>query len=158
MRRKDVESIIYERWWWKINERQRKFADEYIISGNMYQSAINAGYSENYAKAQSHKLLENVGIKSYLEERMKEISDKSIADQTEVMQYLTRLMRGEETETEMMNVGNFEQELVEVPVKHNIRKQAAELIGKRYALLTDKLDAKVDNNIKITLGDYDGDD
>ena len=124
----------------------------------MYQSAINAGYSANYAKAQSHKLLENVGIKNYLEERMKEISDKSIADQTEVMQYLTRLMRGEETETEMMNVGNFEQELVEVPVKHNIRKQAAELIGKRYALWTDKLDAKVDNNIKITLGDYDDDD
>ena len=158
MRRKDVGLIIYERWWWKINERQRKFADEYIISGNMYQSAINAGYSANYAKAQSHKLLENVGIKIYLEERMKEISDKSIADQTEVMQYLTRLMRGEETETEMMNVGNFEQELVEVPVKHNIRKQAAELIGKRYALWTDKLDAKVDNNIKITLGDYDDDD
>ena len=124
----------------------------------MYQSALNAGYSANYAKAQSHKLLENVGIKIYLEERMKEISDKSIADQTEVMQYLTRLMRGEETETEMMNVGNFEQELVEVPVKHNIRKQAAELIGKRYALWTDKLDAKVDNNIKITLGDYDDDD
>lgn len=124
----------------------------------MYQSAINAGYSENYAKAQSHKLLENVGIKAYLEDRLKEISDKSIADQTEVMQYLTRLMRGEETETEMINVGNFEQELVEVPVKHNIRKQAAELIGKRYALWTDKLDAKVDNNIKITLGDYDDDD
>ena len=124
----------------------------------MYQSALNAGYSANYAKAQSHKLLENVGIKAYLEERMKEISDKSIADQTEVMQYLTRLMRGEETETEMINVGNFEQELVEVPVKHNIRKQAAELIGKRYALWTDKLDAKVDNNIKITLGDYDDDD
>ena len=124
----------------------------------MYQSAINAGYSANYAKAQSHKLLENVGIKAYLDDRLKEISDKSIADQTEVMQYLTRLMRGEETETEMMNVGNFEQELVEVPVKHNIRKQAAELIGKRYALWTDKLDAKVDNNIKITLGDYDDDD
>ncbi|WP_373786537.1 terminase small subunit [Jeotgalibaca porci] len=124
----------------------------------MYQSALNAGYSANYAKAQSHKLLENVGIKIYLEERMKEISDKSIADQTEVMQYLTRLMRGEETETEMINVGSFEQELVEVPVKHNIRKQAAELIGKRYALWTDKLDAKVDNNIKITLGDYDDDD
>ena len=124
----------------------------------MYQSAKNAGYSANYAKAQSHKLLENVGIKIYLEERMKEISDKSIADQTEVMQYLTRLMRGEETETEMINTGNFEQQLIEVPVKHNIRKQAAELIGKRYALWTDKLDAKVDNNIKITLGDYYDDD
>lgn len=54
------------------------------------------------------------------------------------MQYLTRLMRGEEKETEMINVGNFEQQLVEVPVKHSVRKQAAELIGKRYAMWTDK--------------------
>ena len=104
-------------------------------------------------------MVDNGGkISEYINERLSEIASNRIADQTEVMEYLTRLMRGEETETEMMNVGNFEQELVEVPVKHNIRKQAAELIGKRYALWTDKLDAKVDNNIKITLGDYDDDD
>ena len=153
------ELIIYERWWWKINERQRKFADEYIISGNAYQSAIKAGYSENYAKNAKEKMVDNGGkISEYINERLSEIASNRIADQTEVMEYLTRLMRGEETETEMINVGNFEQQLIEVPVKHNIRKQAAELIGKRYALWTDKLDAKVDNNIKITLGDYDDDD
>ena len=37
----------------KLNERQRRFADEYIISGNAYQSALKAGYSEKYAKARS---------------------------------------------------------------------------------------------------------
>ena len=51
----------------KLTPKQKKFADEYIISGNAYQSAINAGYSDNYAKAQSSKMLENVGIKSYIE-------------------------------------------------------------------------------------------
>ena len=148
--------MIYDsgRRWWKINTRQKKFADEYIISGNIYQSAINAGYSENYSKAQSHKLLENVGIKKYIDKRLNEIESEKVADQQEVMEYLTRLMRGEETETEMINVGNFEQELVQVPVKHNIRKQAAELIGKRYSLWTDKVDV-TNKNIEIIIGDDD---
>ena len=83
-------------------------------------------------------MLENVGIKKYIDKRLSEIESEKVADQQEVMEYLTRLMRGEENETEMINVGNFEQELVEVPVKHTVRKQAAELIGKRYAMWTDK--------------------
>ena len=83
-------------------------------------------------------MLENVGIKKYIDKRLSEIESDKVADQQEVMEYLTRLMRGEENETEMINVGNFEQELVEVPVKHTVRKQAAELLGKRYAMWTDK--------------------
>ena len=102
-------------------------------------------------------MLENVGIKTYLEERMQEIESEKIADQKEVMEYLTRLMRGEEKETEMINVGNFEQELVEVPVKHNIRKQAAELIGKRYSMWTDKVE-QTNRNIDIVVGEWEDDE
>ena len=131
----------------KLTPKQQKFADEYIISGNAYQSALKAGYSENYAKARSSEMLDNVGIKKFLDDKMDAMANKSIADQTEVMEYLTRLMRGEEKETEMMNVGNFEQELVEVPVKHNIRKQAAELIGKRYSMWTDKQDVNLSGTV-----------
>ena len=131
----------------KLTPKQQRFADEYIISGNAYQSALKAGYSENYAKARSSEMLDNVGIKKFLDDKMDAMANKSIADQTEVMEYLTRLMRGEEKETEMMNVGNFEQELVEVPVKHNIRKQAAELIGKRYSMWTDKQDVNLSGTV-----------
>ena len=51
-----------------ISEKQRRFADYFIETGNIYQSAIKAGYSKNYAKAQAHKLLENVGIKNYIDD------------------------------------------------------------------------------------------
>lgn len=61
----------------KLMIKQKKFADEYIISGNAYQSAINAGYSDNHAKARSRKMLENVGIKSYIEKRMKELEKET---------------------------------------------------------------------------------
>ena len=96
-------------------------------------------------------MLENVGIKKYVDKRLSEIESDKVADQQEVMEYLTRLMRGEENETEMINVGNFEQELVEVPVKHTVRKQAAELIGKRYSMWTDK--QEVDLNQRVVFVD-----
>ena len=53
-----------------------KFADEYIISGNAEKSALSAGYSESYARKQSHKLLANVRHKAYIDERLSELSSK----------------------------------------------------------------------------------
>lgn len=82
----------------KLTHKQRLFADEYIKSGNAMQSAIKAGYSEKYAKSSSAKMLENVGIKSYIDAKMAEIESHKIADAKEVLQYLTRVLRGEETE------------------------------------------------------------
>lgn len=56
-----------------MNERQRKFAEYYAQSGNAVQSAIKAGYSENYANSRCHELLENVGISEYI----RELSEKA---------------------------------------------------------------------------------
>lgn len=56
----------------KLNMRRRRFAEIYAGNGNVVQSAIAAGYSENYANARAHKLLDNVGVAEYV----KEISDK----------------------------------------------------------------------------------
>ena len=81
-----------------LNQRQKLFADEYLISGVAYNAALKAGYSEKYAKARSHILLENVGIKAYIEERLKELEKKKIAKQDEVMQVFTSILRQELTE------------------------------------------------------------
>lgn len=83
----------------KLTPKQQRFADEYIKSGNAYQAAIEAGYSRNYAKAQSSKLLENVGIKSYIDERMAKIASERIMDATEAVELLTSIARGETKET-----------------------------------------------------------
>lgn len=81
-----------------LTERQKRFADHYIETLNAYESAVRAGYSERYAKAQSYKLLENVGIKKRIDKRMKELESEQIADATEVLKYLTRVIRCEESE------------------------------------------------------------
>ncbi len=66
-----------------------------MISGVAYNAAIKAGYSEKYARARSHILLENVGIKAYIEERLKDLEKKKIAKQDEVMQVFTSILRQE---------------------------------------------------------------
>lgn len=81
-----------------MNERQRRFADEYIKTGNAYQSALKVGYSEKYAKARSAELLENVGIKEYINEQMQELHKSNIMDATEALSILSEIARGKRDE------------------------------------------------------------
>lgn len=127
-----------------LSLKQKKFADEYIISGNKCEAAILAGYSEKYAKAQSHKLLENVGIKKYIDERLAEIDSEKIANQTEILQYLSSVMRGEQTEQTLKSCGSeWGQEITDIEVGAKDRIKAAELLGKRYSMWTDKQDVNI---------------
>lgn len=128
----------------KLRLQWRKFADEYIKTGNVYQSAINAGYSENYARTNAYKLLEKDSIKSYINERMKKLEEEAIADQAEVLKYLTRVLRDEEREDVLVNIGNYEQEIQSMKVSAKDRIKAAELLGKRYGSWTDKVDLSSD--------------
>ena len=141
----------------KLTTKQKEFADEYILSGNAMQSAIKVGYSVNYAKSQSHKLLENVGIKSYIEERLAELDSEKIADQEEILQYLTSVMRGEYREQTLIGMGQGFQEATYIDVGAKDRIKAAELLGKRYSMWTDKQEL-TQRTIEITVGDWDEED
>ena len=121
--------------------KQKKFADAYIISGDLEQSALIAGYSKSYARAQSYKLLANVGIKKYIDDRLAEIDSEKIADQKEILQYLTSIMRGEQREQVLKSGGSeWGQDIVDMDVSAKDRIKAAELLGKRYSMWTDKVE------------------
>ena len=128
----------------KLTIKQRKFADEYIISGNATQAAINAGYSEKTARKIGSENLTKPDIKAYIDERMKKLEEEAIADQAEVLKFLTRILRDEETEEVLVNIGNFEQEIQTMKVSAKDRIKAAELLGKRYGSWTDKVDLSSD--------------
>jgi phage terminase small subunit len=81
-----------------MTEKQKKFCDEYIISCNATQAAINAGYAEDSARVTGAKLLTKANIRAYIDEQLKRMHDKKIADGEEVLSYLTAVMRGEHTE------------------------------------------------------------
>ena len=133
----------------KLTIKQKKFADEYIISGNATQAAIKAGYSKKTARFTGAENLTKPNIKSYIDERMKKLEEEAIADQTEVLKYLTRVLRDEEKEEVLVNVGNFEQEIQSMKVSTKDKIKAAELLGKRYGSWTDKVDINSTEGIKI---------
>ena len=145
----------------KLTLKQKKFADEYIISGNAYKSAIEAGYSKNYAKGNVVKLLENVSVKAYIDERLKELDDKAIAKQEEVLQYLTAVMRGQSKSAvvviEGLGEGLSEARLINKTPDEKDRIKAAELLGKRYGAFTEKVDISGDMNLSIEV-DYGSED
>lgn len=132
--------------------KQKKFADEYIISGNATQSAIKAGYTKKYANTNANKLLHNTTIKTYIDERLAKLDSEKIADQKEVMEYLTAVMRGEYTEQTLISRGaEWGQEKTNIDVGAKDRIKAAELLGKRYSMWTDKVD--VSGNIELIFED-----
>lgn len=119
----------------KLTPKQKAFADYYIELGNAEQAAIKAGYSKKYARGNAHKLVANSCIKQYTEERLKQIEDERIADGKEVLRYLTKVMRGEEKDQFGLDASLQD------------RTKAAELLGKRYRLFVDKVEANVNASI-----------
>ncbi|MEN2765767.1 terminase small subunit [Ornithinibacillus xuwenensis] len=77
----------------KLTEKQKRFADYYIASGNAEESAKKAGYS---ARGNTTKLLQNTTIRKYIEERNKRLESNRIADMEEVKQFWTNTLRDEQ--------------------------------------------------------------
>ena len=117
----------------KLTEKQKRFADEYIISGNATQAAIKAGYSKKTANRIATENLSKLVIKNYIDERLAKLESKRIANAQEVLEYLTGVMRGDEKEEVMTEEGVSYRE---PSVKDKLK--AAELLGKRHALFTEK--------------------
>ena len=117
-----------------------------MISGIAYNAALKAGYSEKYAKKFSHKLLENMGIKAYIEERMKELEKKKIAKQDEVMQVFTSILRQELTE-EVVEFNSITGQFVKTKKPPSIAEviKAGSEIMKRYptAKQSEKLELEI---------------
>lgn len=144
----------------KMTLKQQLFCDEYLIDLNATQAAIRAGYSKKYANTNASKLLQITTIKEYIAARMAEKESKLIADQDEVLKYLTSVMRGESKSSVVVveSVGDYCSEAREMQKSpdEKERLKAAEMLGKRYGLYTEKVEQQIDTELKITI-DY-GDD
>lgn len=141
----------------KLTAKQRRFCDEYLIDLNATQAAIRAGYSEKNARNIASENLAKPNIKAYIDERMAEKESQLIATQDEVLKYLTSVLRGESQSTEIVVEGTGEgcseaRTLKKEPSEKD-RLRAAELLGKRYGLYTDKVDTDVDMALTVNI-DY----
>ena len=123
-----------------MTDKQKRFCDEYLIDCNATQAAIRAGYSKKTANEQGNRLLANVSVKAYIDERLEQLHSEKTADAQEVMEYLTSVMRGEHKEQTLALCGDGMQEIQDIDVSAKDRIKAAELIGKRYGMFKDAVD------------------
>ena len=134
-----------------VTPKQKRFCEEYLVDCNATQAAIRAGYSEKTAKTIGSENMAKPDIKSYIDERLSEMQSKTIADATEVLQYLTSVLRGDVKDETLRFVGDGYQEKTKIQVGAKDRTKAAELLGKRYGLFTDKID--LENKTKVVIVD-----
>lgn len=146
----------------KLTAKQQRFVDEYLIDLNATQAAIRAGYTAKYANTNASKLLQNTTIRDMIAKRMAEKEAELIASQDEVLRYLTAVMRGEShaevVVVEGVGEGCSEARTMQKAPDEKERLKAAELLGKRYALFTDKVETDTDMelNIHVDYGDENG--
>lgn len=146
----------------KLTAKQQRFCDEYLIDLNATQAAIRSGYSEKTARQIGTENLSKPAIKEYIENRLKEKHDELIADQDEVMRYLTSVMRREKMENIVVTVkketskyvpdeqGTMRKQtvkeeiprVVQIPAQLRDSNKAAELLGRAFG--TFSADVQVD--------------
>lgn len=131
--------------------RQKMFADYFLETGNAEQSAIRAGYSERYARGHAHRLRYQPTIVDYIDKRLEELASERIASVTEIMEYLTNVMRGKSMGEIVVVEGTGDgcsdaRRMTKAPDERE-RLKAAELLGRRYGMFTDKLN--VDGAVPI---------
>lgn len=126
----------------KLTPKQKAFADYYIELGNATEAAQKAGYKGNNLNRIASENLSKLDIKQYIEEKMEEISSNRIAKAEEVLEYLTRVIRDEETEQVVVtkSAGDFitEIEIVDKKLDAKDKIKASELLAKRYYLFNDR--------------------
>ncbi len=144
----------------KLTAKQQRFCDEYLIDLNATQAAIRAGYSKKTARQMANENMSKPYIREYIDKRLAEKESELIADQDEVLKYLTSVLRGESQSTEIViegvGEGCSEARTIQKKPSEKDKLKAAELLGKRYGIYTDKVEAEVDMELNISI-DY-GDD
>ncbi len=143
----------------KLTVKQQAFADFYIELGNATQAYLQAYPNvkkETTASTNGSRMLGNAKVKAYIDERMEQLKSERVADQQEILEYLTAIMRGEHTEETLRGIGEGAQTIDDIDVSAKDRIKAAEMLGKRYAMWTDKQEINA-NVTPVFIDDISGD-
>lgn len=123
----------------KLNLRQKKFAEYYVESGNVSQSAVKAGYSEKFAKSKSYLLLDNPLVVEYIQELNEELQDERIMNAKERQVVLSDIARNDEEETSdrIRAIDTLNKMTGEYTVKVDANVQQSEKLADVFAQISD---------------------
>jgi len=155
-----------------LTPKQQRFADEYLIDLNATQAAIRAGYSPRTANEQAARLLAKVSVRSYIDQRMAELSRRTGVTQERIIRELARIAFLDPTR--VINMGTAELaddaseddraaiaavkvkripteagEGVEREIKLHDKIRALELLGKRFGMFIDRQQVEVQGAVQI---------
>lgn len=122
-----------------LTAKEQAFINYYIESNNGKQSAIRAGYSEKSAEVLASRLLSKVNVANKIAEIQQSMRSKSIATGEEVMEYFSKVMRGE-----ILDQFDLEPSLAE-------RTRAAMELARRTVDIENRAKGNPDNKIEINL-------
>lgn len=133
----------------KMTEKQKKFCDFYIKYGEATRAAKEAGYSAKTAYSIGDENLKKPELQSYIDARLQQLASERIAGADEVLRYLTAVLRGRYKEPIPLLCGEGVQKIVQKEVGAKERIKAAELLAKRYGLLTENVNLTGDVGVQI---------
>ena len=120
----------------KLTEKQKRFIDYYIETGNASEAARRSGYSKRNANRIGTENLSKPVIRNAIAARLKELEDKRIAKADEVLKFLTATLRGEVKDEQIVVEGTgggcSKARLMETRASIRDRIKAAESLLKRY--------------------------
>lgn len=122
-----------------LNERQKRFVDNYIATANASEAARRSGYSKRTAGVIGDENLKKPYIRKAIEERLNEMERGRVADTQEILEHLTAVVRGKVTEVIVTNSGKS----FTVPVSERDRLRAAEHLLKVHGAFKDKIEMKM---------------
>lgn len=117
-----------------MTQKQERFCQEFLVDGDAAASALRAGYSGSRAPA---RLMEDARVRKRIQE-LRQTS--SVAQPQEVLRALTAVLRGE-TAQERVVQGS---EVVVVGPTVAERLRAAELLGRHYGLMRERVEMSVE--------------
>ena len=125
----------------KLTEKQRRFVDYYIETGNASEAARKAGYSEKTCRVTGQENLLKPAIKSAIGKRLQELKNSRTATLNEVLGFITAVMRGEVAEdvivTEGTGDGCSEARIMQKQASARDRLEAAKALEKRLGRFID---------------------
>lgn len=135
-----------------MTPKQDKFCVEYLIDLNGTQAAIRAGYSPKTADRIANQNLRKLEIQNRIKELRQKEFKSSIATAEEVEAMLSKTMRGQLDEEVVVVESRFgisKAKKIRKQVSLKDRIKAAELMGRRHQLFSDKNTA-IDEDTSIT--------
>lgn len=147
----------------KLNAKQQRFVEEYLIDLNATQAAIRAGYSVKTANEQGSQLLVKLSIQEEIAKAMAERSKRTGINQDRVIQELARIafvnpqkvinaedgsVRADASEDDLACIQSVKVkqsfsdkgDMTEREVRLNDKMKALELLGKHLGMFKDKVE------------------